>query len=1000
MPENVGLLFRLCLACLLFGLIPGLSMSIPQIKVLVQEDGLYRVTGKQISELRPEISEFGVSDKKYGTNLITDVFAACGTEMDVPEFGPVSSRGFGELSVVETKREGLPAGSGKWCLRLVSDKGKGQVRYNTETPLRGNTSYVISFLIYTIRPESGFTVSVMGPGTIDATNEKYAFHDEMFFSDGMLWTRILARIDVPEGGAGDYALKIANWEWDGTKARTWYIDELTLREITHVREGRKAVMSRPFGISFIELTDVMGGRINVYHRGRTVPIDLVNMGKEGKLNPGTEVRFYGEMARMENGDRDYYSNYNAYFLDFNGKDPPHRFEVQEDLSEMKEIARPHPESHIRTRHIEEDQLLRYKDHYAGRSTDRTFWKQFSYPGKDFHVEFDAIGDYLPDSSEPTFARIKLWGGSLLENVRPDHSWEVVLNGFGLDTVQWDGKYPLFFDAPIPGGVLKSNRENRLEFRHEVSDQLVPDVILLDWIELEYPARLQPDNDYLELNIGPSDGMVRVVTEAGFSRGDTRIYDIDNGVRVENSAERGWFSGKLEADFVIDACGESRRIVVAGSEGCLKPDRLMLRGSNPLENIVGIPEYLVITHVKFMEAVRPLIDLRRSQGLEVMLVDVEDIYDRYNAGIMSPFAIQSFIHELKEKSNDGRRLRYVFLVGGATYDYREVTPDSNNYVPTIHSNAVGHLPEYAPLLSVDDFYIYVHPEYEMDEARSIGYQAETRYTISIGRLPSTNIESVEAYVDKVIEYEQAQPMENHKARALVIAAHGYHLEAERFSEHRAMEGFTKHMVLAKDDVNGADIQGKVISSINKGCDVLFFAGHGSWGIWKTGEASRAIDQTDVLTCRQVEQLENRGRYPIIFATTCFSAIFDNPIGYSYDKRHNPTGSGIGVYFVESPGKGGIACVAHVGKADTVVPTLLAQRMMMEMNLNGALRLGDAFIAAKNHMPARFLEDVYGMALIGDPGLYTAHRFGLTPRADPSRRDAEISAKRSVSISRSN
>ena len=301
---------------------------------------------------------------------------------------------------------------------------------------------------------------------------------------------------------------------------------------------------------------------------------------------------------------------------------------------------------------------------------------------------------------------------------------------------------------------------------------------------------------------------------------------------------------------------------------------------------------------------------------------------------------------------------------------------------MHTSSVGFLPEYAPLLSADHFFVY-QPREKNEKEKGAGKEVDepdVKYEISIGRLPSTIVDSVESYVEKVLKYEEDASGILKDPSALVIAAHGFHRAAERFAENEGLKSAEKHLVLAEDDVNGADIQNEVIDTINQGCDVVFFVGHGSWGIWKTGHETKAMDQTDVLTCRQIERLSNEGRYPIIFAATCFSAIFDNPIGYSYDKRHNPTGAGIGVYFVESRLKGGIACIAHVGKTHTSPPNKIAQNIINEMALNGVERLGDAFNNAKNEMPKHQRDIGYGIALIGDPGIYVGKRFEIVPEEE--------------------
>ena len=75
------------------------------------------------------------------------------------------------------------------------------------------------------------------------------------------------------------------------------------------------------------------------------------------------------------------------------------------------------------------------------------------------------------------------------------------------------------------------------------------------------------------------------------------------------------------------------------------------------------DYIIISHSDFIDGIQPLAAFRRSQGLSVMVVDVDEVYDQFNDGIFNPLAIQKFlrhtyIHWRAPKPT------YVLLVGDA------------------------------------------------------------------------------------------------------------------------------------------------------------------------------------------------------------------------------------------------------------------------------------------------------------------------------------------------
>ena len=54
------------------------------------------------------------------------------------------------------------------------------------------------------------------------------------------------------------------------------------------------------------------------------------------------------------------------------------------------------------------------------------------------------------------------------------------------------------------------------------------------------------------------------------------------------------------------------------------------------------DYIIITHNHFIQDVQPLADYRAQQGLRTKVVDVQDIYDEFNDGILNPNAIREFL----------------------------------------------------------------------------------------------------------------------------------------------------------------------------------------------------------------------------------------------------------------------------------------------------------------------------------------------------------------------
>ena len=77
------------------------------------------------------------------------------------------------------------------------------------------------------------------------------------------------------------------------------------------------------------------------------------------------------------------------------------------------------------------------------------------------------------------------------------------------------------------------------------------------------------------------------------------------------------------------------------------------------------DYLVLTHADFMEAALRLAALKRAQGLNPLVVDVERAYDRHASGAFEAAAVRALIQEYAKNGS----ARYVALLGDDTFDPR-------------------------------------------------------------------------------------------------------------------------------------------------------------------------------------------------------------------------------------------------------------------------------------------------------------------------------------------
>ena len=78
--------------------------------------------------------------------------------------------------------------------------------------------------------------------------------------------------------------------------------------------------------------------------------------------------------------------------------------------------------------------------------------------------------------------------------------------------------------------------------------------------------------------------------------------------------------------------------------------------------------MIITRTELSDSISALKEFRQKQGLSVVVVDIEDIYDEFSFGQKTPHAVKAFIGLAKTLWK--KPIRYVLLFGDASFDPKD------------------------------------------------------------------------------------------------------------------------------------------------------------------------------------------------------------------------------------------------------------------------------------------------------------------------------------------
>src|SRR5690606_30027377 len=88
---------------------------------------------------------------------------------------------------------------------------------------------------------------------------------------------------------------------------------------------------------------------------------------------------------------------------------------------------------------------------------------------------------------------------------------------------------------------------------------------------------------------------------------------------------------------------------------------------------------------FSEAANRIAAHRRSQdGLKVAVVNIGDIYNEFSSGAQDISAIRNFVRMFYERANGTNDLKYLLLVGDASFDPKYRVDGNSNFIPIYES----------------------------------------------------------------------------------------------------------------------------------------------------------------------------------------------------------------------------------------------------------------------------------------------------------------------------
>jgi uncharacterized repeat protein (TIGR01451 family) len=498
-----------------------------------------------------------------------------------------------------------------------------------------------------------------------------------------------------------------------------------------------------------------------------------------------------------------------------------------------------------------------------------------------------------------------------------HDVTVALNGATLGDVNFAGQQEGRERFTIPNGILV-NGANTITL---TAQQGSNDISLIDTIDVSFPHTYTAESDQLKFSANAG----AMVTVAGFSQPPTRLIDVTNAqqpfaVAFQTSTVGGAYS--LTAQVPWTSSGTHWLLALADSQ-IATPVMLAPHNPSSWHTVQRGSEMVLLTAPQFAAQFQPVADLRRAEGKSVAIINVDNVYDEFNFGERTPYAVRDFLRTATAAWK--QKPRYLLLGGDASVDPR-------NYL------GFGYL-DFVPTKIIITQELKTASDDWFSDFNNTGFAQ-----IATGRLPARSTSDAQIMAGKIVSYDTGQPgsWTNDSMVVADVDDPGTSFTQAAQSVQNALPLNMNVTGVFTTAAGTGTARQQILSGMNAGQLFVNYNGHGSVQIW----GSTLFDDTAAST------LTNGSRLPFVVAMNCLNGFF-----------HDVYTESLATALMISPNGGAVAVWASSGLTAPSPQFQMDQTLVRTLASSPSMAVGDAVMLAKSGITDQDVRRTF--ILFGDP-----------------------------------
>jgi uncharacterized repeat protein (TIGR01451 family) len=647
---------------------------------------------------------------------------------------------------------------------------------------------------------------------------------------------------------------------------------------------------------------------------------------DGVFDAEDSLIFYGEKMNTR------FTDANVYWLTWGGSNGLRMVE-REGTPTGSGAA---PES-FRTTQVLEQNKTYQASRPSGADADRWYWS-FIWATAPTTSHFTTTL-YAPVTAAMSATVRGLFKGY---DAAPQHHTQVSLNGHLIADATWAKQAEYAFAVDVPASYLVDG-VNTITVHVPLDMGITGDYFLVNRFEIEYHRAHVAVGDTLHFGNDTAGDWEYAVT--GFTTATVQAFDITTPtlpgriLNVVAAPDGGAYTARFAQ--TTDGAHEYALSTPAQFKSVVS---IVAAQPFDLHAVTNGADYIIITHGNFYTAVQPLADYRATQGLRALVVDVQDVYDEFSAGVFDPHAIRNFLAYAYANWTPPAPA-YVLLMGDGNYDFKNYTGRGElNYVPPFLADVDPWMGEVA----ADNRYVCVNG-------------TDVFPDMHLGRLPVKTSAEAQAVVAKILDYEQNPATGDWNQKVLFAAdnpdsAGDFYTYSDIIANNYLPAPYVGDKVYyGRTHTPAAAARSAILGAINEGRLIVNYVGHGARSYWAS---EQLLKQADAHT------FTNGGRLPFFVPMACLDGYYITPSSSSNDF------SSTAETLVRAPGKGAIAAWSATGMGTANAHDYLNKGLFEAIFAHDINQLGPATLQGKLYLYSRtswYNDQIDTYLLFGDPAL---------------------------------